>query len=293
MRWLPAAIGLAACGFPHGKLPDDGGTTSDDVPIDIRDIDAPVDAAVLGAWGTPALSFAALTDDDPTATADVLELYFNRAGDIYKTTRTAVNSGWAGPTLVTELSTGAIETTPEITSDGLVMYFSSNRAGSDANSYDIWMSTRASRNDVWGMPVNVDELSTNGDENASAPTDDNLAIVWNDENPEDIWYSTRASTTVSWNAPAFLTSVNTSGRELGPMLSQNKRTIYFGSSRGSGEELYEAKRTTLTDSFGMAMPITELNSASTEGDPWVSPDERHIFFTSNRSGSFGIYEASR
>jgi Tol biopolymer transport system component len=41
------------------------------------------------------------------------------------------------------------------------------------------------------------------------------------------------------------------------------------------------------------MPISELNPAFDESDPWLSADGNYILFTSNRSGDVEIYEAQR
>jgi hypothetical protein len=41
------------------------------------------------------------------------------------------------------------------------------------------------------------------------------------------------------------------------------------------------------------MPIPEIDTAGDEQDPWVSPDQRHLFFYSDRGGMPGIWESSR
>src|SRR5262245_946591 len=120
--------------------------------------DAPVDAAVpLGPWSAPTpIEITPVDDDDPTATGDLLELYFNRTNDIYVTKRASLTDPWGAPVAVAELNTGNTETTPEVTYDGLTIYFASSRAGSLGGN-DIWRSTRTSRTVPWSTPVHVNE----------------------------------------------------------------------------------------------------------------------------------------
>ena len=40
-------------------------------------------------------------------------------------------------------------------------------------------------------------------------------------------------------------------------------------------------------------PIAELNTPAAESDPALSPDFRYIVFSSDRSGTMQLYEASR
>jgi Tol biopolymer transport system component len=44
--------------------------------------------------------------------------------------------------------------------------------------------------------------------------------------------------------------------------------------------------------FGAPAAVTDLNTASDERDPWLSPDGTPLFFSSDRSGRYEIYVAS-
>jgi len=46
------------------------------------------------------------------------------------------------------------DSAPSISSDGLSLYFSSNRAGS-LGSFDLWVATRSTADDEWGTLVNL------------------------------------------------------------------------------------------------------------------------------------------
>jgi hypothetical protein len=290
MRWALVGVLVSACSFNHGLVTSGGDASDGPVMIDATP-DAPPDAYVPGPWGTPAMLFAGGGDDDPTLTGDMLELYFNRNADIYLATRSDVGQPWSTPTLVNELSSIYSETTPEITYDGLTIFVASTRIGG-FGADDIYVSTRASRTDAWATPVQVPELSTSAEDAASAPTSDLLDIVLT-SNPTavnaDLYRAHRTSTTASWSTPAPLTALNSASDDFSPMLTDDKLTIYFDSFRAGTDDLYVATRASTSASFSTPTPITELNTVGSESDPWISPDNRHLFFT--RDGS--LYESTR
>src|SRR5262245_15610804 len=88
-----------------------------------------------------------VNDDDLSATGDLLELHLNRDNDIYATRRTSVSEAWSTPVAVAELDSANAETTPEVTYDGLSIYFASARAAT-LGEKDIWRATRGSRSEL-------------------------------------------------------------------------------------------------------------------------------------------------
>jgi Tol biopolymer transport system component len=70
-------------------------------------------------------------------------------------------------------------------------------------------------------------------------------------------------------------------------------TLYFLSTRNGTEDLFVTTRASTSDPFAVPTPLTELDTAASEADPWVSADNRHIYFTSDARGIEGIYEATR
>jgi Tol biopolymer transport system component len=61
---------------------------------------------------------------------------------------------------------------------------------------------------------------------------------------------------------------------------------------GGTPDLYVAWRLSTADRFSLPTPLTDLNTAADERDPWLSPDGTVFFFTSDRapSGTLQIYE---
>jgi hypothetical protein len=276
----------------HAQLEGDG------VDAAVGDaIDAAPDVMVpLGPWAAPTvLPFSTAGDDDPSLTGDMLELYFNRAQDIYVTRRASLADPWGTPALVTELSAPMInDTTPEVTYDGLTLYLGSARP-TTLGGMDIWMATRTSRTAAWSAPVHVDELSTASAEQ-SCPTSDNLHMTFETDRGgagTDVYASERASTTLPWGAPVALAAVNTTSTDGNPMLSSDRRELYFNSDTSGNAELYVATRATATGPFSAPRLITELADPTVDNDPWISPDGRTLYFTSDRGGSQRLWMTTR
>ena len=292
--FLAAGV-LAACSFrPATGGADAPGTGGDDAgPL--------ADAAPLGPWGTPMkVTLDDPTADDPTLTGDRFELYVNSSregnSDIYLSSRTGLDQPWPRPTRVEALSSGSTETTPEVSADGLTMYFASDRPGGSGSS-DLWRSSRLLRTDAWGTPEPIGELNDATADTAGGVTPDGLAMAFSSfrkANVEwDIYLATRTSTTTAWQLVTEVATVNTASYEGSVVLAADQNTLYFDTLRDGGpHQLYAAERGS-NDEFGTPAPIDVLNSTSSDQDPWVSPDGRYIMFWSDRDGSPGLWESTR
>ena len=232
-------------------------------------------------------------DDDPTLTEDLLELYFNRNADIYVSKRASTADAWGAPAAVTELNSAATETTPEVSGDGLTIYFASARTPTQGGN-DIWMATRGSRSAAWGTPVAVGELSSTGGDGAPVLADP-LTITIDSERATtlDLYIATRAAPGAAWGAPAALAELNSAQQEGNAMLSADKLVVYFDSNRSGDGELYVATRASATEPFSPPARIMELTSSGADTDPWVSPDGRIMYFTSTRDGMHRLWQTTR
>ena len=99
----------------------------------------------LGVTGTAGV-------DDPTLTADMLEIYFgllreNELEVIHRSTRPSVGSPWEfDPTPVFTPPEFVRDTTPELSADGLVIAISRGTSSADS---DLLLATRNSRDANW------------------------------------------------------------------------------------------------------------------------------------------------
>jgi WD40 repeat protein len=103
-------------------------------------------------------------DGYPSLTGDGLEIFYARMVNftkerIFRATRKDLNSTWSAPSEVKELAPGYCSTVPSITSDGLSLFFSSDRPGG-LGDRDYWMATRNDRNSPFASEVPVTELNT-------------------------------------------------------------------------------------------------------------------------------------
>jgi hypothetical protein len=96
----------------------------------------------------------------------VPQLFFNKnplpsnaAGDIYVSEQ-AADGTWGTAAPVSELNSDSTDQRPSVASNGLEVYFYSNRLGSTPNplgttSNDIWVATRESAIEPWSAPTNL------------------------------------------------------------------------------------------------------------------------------------------
>lgn len=299
MKHVALIVGLAGCGQLFGleepqrqtrgdAMVDDAFVGSDSAVGDVGDVGIDVPQG-LGPWGTAELAFPSTTDDDdPTLTANMLVMYFDRGADVWMTSRISTNDPWGTPTKVNELSTLDVETTPEVNANGLFIMVASNRPNSQAQ--DIWWSLRASVSDPWPSMNLLPNVNSSSGEAGGNMTADTLTLVYASNRPGgsgdyDLYYTTRPDDGLgtTFDAPTRIAALSTASTDAGPFITGDGSEIYFD----SGGDLYHATRT--GNGWSSPMPITELNTSGMDTDPWVSADGRHIYFARGAR----IYHATR
>lgn len=258
--------------------------------------DASVDA--LGPWGAPIPVPGNPTagGDDPTFSADQLELYFELNSEVMRMTRSSLADSWSAPQPVAELSDPAYdETTPELSYDGLTMLVVRKLAGSASTDTDIWIATRPSVTAPWAPPTKVTELSSPALESDPVLALDGQLMFFArkpvGEDP-DIYQSTR-ETPGPWSPIESVPAINTIAAEGSPFLSVDALTLYLSSSRSGGFDLFVSTRPTLNDAFSTPSAIVELTTENEEHDVWVSPDARTIYFIRVIGGVNELWMAQR
>jgi hypothetical protein len=186
------------------------------------------------------------------------------------------------------------DTDPTFTSDLLELYFMSTRSGGKR----IWKSTRLDPADAWGEPALVDELNIGTLTENPRVSPEGLRIWFftdEDRTQGDIWESTRVTTTDPWSAPTVVLGLTlgegTSNVSAG--FDEQARTAVLAAGTGSGYDLFLFQRGSADETFGEPMPLGELNSASDDFDPWLSPNGLALAFNSNRFGTYDVFLARR
>ncbi|MHC4143636.1 MAG: LamG-like jellyroll fold domain-containing protein [Planctomycetota bacterium] len=211
-----------------------------------------------------------------SVSADELELYFtsNRAGglgyeDLWVSTRQSVDDPWGPPTNLQTVNRSFREAFPSISRDGLTLYFSDFFYGPDRpgglGEHDLWFSTRASRNDPWGAPVNMGApFSRSGWEVSPTLSHDELTFIFasgrfgSSPFDYDLWMCTRPSVQEAWDSPVNMgPSVNSGSHDYNGNLSPDGLVLFFESDRSGNYKVWMTMRRTVNDPWEPPLPLIE------------------------------------
>jgi hypothetical protein len=94
-----------------------------------------------------------------------------------------------------------------------------------------------------------------------------------------------------FGVPRPITEINTASNDEDPTLTGDQLEMIFASSRPGTlglDDLWSSTRPNLSSPWGPAANIAELNSASTELHPHISPDGKVLYLSSDRPGGLGL-----
>jgi hypothetical protein len=197
---------------------------------------------------------------------------------------------WSGPE-VAPFSGKYSDLEPALSYDGNTLFFASNRpvkAGEAAKDFDIWMVKRELGQ--WGQPARLDTVinSEKDEYYPSVARSGNLYFtraMENGKGKEDIaiseWKDGRYQT--AYSVPG---GVNTEHFEFNAFVDPDERYLLFSSFGRKedigGGDLYLSYK----NDQGEWMPAIHLdstiNSTALDFSPYVSPDKKYLFFTSER-----------
>jgi len=221
-------------------------------------------------WG-PAVNLGpnvntSVCESQPCISADGMELYFSDVspwgtpprpggcggGDIWLTRRANRDEQWPVPVNIgAPVNTGGMETYPNISADGLSLYFSDG---------DLWLATRPTRDDDWSSRARVtggiNTGSWEGFPNISA--DQRVLLFYSDRSGGyggmDIYMVMRPTVSDAWGPAVNLgPMINTPYYDISPSLSTDGCTLHFTHNDTSGwGGNYKVCRTTIN-------PVVDLN----------------------------------
>ena len=259
--------------------------------------------------------------DNPTLTGDLLEIYFTTDrvsgnGDVWFATRATATAAFGTPAPVTVVNGDSFETSSAISTDGLTLWFGSDRAGG-AGANDIWVSQRATRASPWSTPVNVVALNSPADDIPRPPGEHALVMPMastkmTDHNPTSTNYqtylATRTTPAAPFGAPVAIPELDYVDRStVDGFLTDDGLTMFFSSSPVAepadaavsspdagvaNSDLFVASRRSTSEQFSVPLPLGDLNTTADERDPWLTPDGTTLYFTSDRGGVLNIYTAA-
>ena len=184
-----------------------------------------------------------------------------------------------------------------MTADGLRLYFASRRPGGYSGWIDIWVTTRPTKDDPWGEPVNLGPaINTERSEFEPDLSPDGLILVFTRVETAypnwGIWMSTRQTIDDPWEERQNLgPTINSYAEDMDPCISADGLTLYFNSTRSGGYgnmDIYVTTRPTRDDPWGEPVNLgPPVNGPYGDACPEISADGRTMVFNSRRPGGFG------
>ena len=200
-------------------------------------------------WGAPTNLGAPINTWDwqtgPCISADGLELIF-KDWDLWVARRATVSDPWGAPEKHTTSNINAIGgSASSLSSDGLSLFLASPWPKDWALwEWDLFVSTRPTRDDLWSEPVNlgptvngVNGTWENRDPSISA---DGLVLFFISDRPggsggADLWMTRRSTIDGPWSEPVNLgPTINSDRTEFTPEISPDGRSLLFSSNRREG-----------------------------------------------------------
>jgi len=186
---------------------------------------------------------------------------------------------------------------PHLSTDGLTLVFGSTRPGGQGD-YDLWMSTRASADESFGMPVNLGpRVCSSAYDHGPALSAAGLMLLFGSGRPggqggTDLWMCTRQSLDQPFGQPVNLgPTVNSSDDDDEPHLSTDGLALVFASARPGGQgssDLWMSTRASADESFGMPVNFgPRVCSSDFDQGPALSVDGLMLLFSSGRPGGQG------
>ena len=214
------------------------------------------------------------------------------------------NSDWSAPVnLGAMINSTFLDAQPNLSKDGLSLYFTSTRPVGGQGGNDLWVARRGCEDCPWEAPVNLGAvINTSGVEAGSDLSADGHLLFFHSNRPgslggNDIYVSRRADPNedFGWGPPEALgPDVNTTADENAPTYLQSAEdgsaNLYFtrGDATTQAQELYVAAITRDGETRSPAVLAVELNSIANDAAPTVRADGRELLFHSPRSGTLGF-----
>jgi outer membrane protein OmpA-like peptidoglycan-associated protein len=190
---------------------------------------------------------------------------------------------------------------PVISADESVLIFTSRRPGGSTETLtptgeyyeDIYISYKI--NDKWTNPVSIGgNINTSGHEaSIGLSADGQQLFIYRDDNTDGNIYVCDLNGE-TWSTPKKLGSnINTKAWEPSASLSADGGTLYFVSDRKGGfggRDIYKSRK--LPDgTWGLAENLGNIiNTAFNEDGPFIHPDGKTLYFSSNCPNSMGGFD---
>ncbi|MBN1845128.1 MAG: hypothetical protein JW810_05555, partial [Sedimentisphaerales bacterium] len=200
---------------------------------------------------------------------------------------------WTPPQLMLAWNANPRILTPYVTADKLTMYYSRYHD-------DQWQILQTSRdNPAAPFPVGQVITELTGGFTPWLSTD-GLRMYYTMDIAGDrvMQLAERADTGSPWQHVRALTEIHAAGSDDNrPSLTADELTLFWASSRSVGSgiatSLWTAKRNSISEPFGNAVNLSELNLYANNSMPCIMPDGLTIYFLSCNTHPDQFYKATR
>lgn len=198
-----------------------------------------------------------------------------------------LNGKWSAPE-VAVFSGVYSDLEPAFSPDGNTLYFSSNRPlieNGKRKDYDIWFVKK--ENNTWSQPQNMG-TPVNSDKNefyASIAKNGNIYFTRAVEDREEDIMICKFQNNKYQPAESLPDAINSTGDEFNAFVDPDEKFILFSAYGRAddlgGGDIYISKKSE-NDQWQSATHL-DINSKGIDYCPYISPDKKYFFFTSNRS----------
>jgi Tol biopolymer transport system component/serine/threonine protein kinase len=223
--------------------------------------------------------------------------------DAWVLRRDSIDADWGPPENLGSVVNGPnVDSPTSISVDGLELYFISNRPGG-YGSMDLYMTSRTTRNDPWGQPVNLGPKVNSPDFDTYPQVSSNGLELYLQSNrtggygAHDIYVCKRATANGPWGDPVNLGPVvNSSYSEAVPFRSPDALLLFYNSLRPGGYggiDVWMTRRASLSDPWGPPVNLgPNVNGPVFEGMMCISPDGSTLYFNTYSGSVWEHWQAS-
>jgi len=196
------------------------------------------------------------------------------------------------------INTDHAELSPVYFEEKEELLFISNRDESDPDLYQIYHAIHRGDNS-WTDPTLIKDVGTFTRENSNIEVvaeDGRLFQFRKEKKNGDLFYSNPISGTRGWSYPEEFDSKVTSAHISSHFfINEHEDRIIFATNVGTKKrqnlDLFESFRDAKTGKWSKPTSFAfTINSELSEDSPYLSPDEKSLYFASNGHGSIGGYD---
>ena len=291
---------MTACTFegpPSTAIDASADATLEPPPLELFGVAQPING----------LNTIATNDDDATFTPGMSVVFIARSdGGVTQSDIMVATSSDGGQNFedlkVDPIRSDAVasEDAPRLSADGLTLTWSCDCNGADG--VELFIASRKDLSVGFGIGRRIGELSAiGGVQKAGSLSADGRRIYFCSEtgppgpnSTEAIYVAERPSLSEPFASPTEI-SFGIGTRECDPWISDDELRMVFSAGEFVDRDLYEVTRPTVDSLWGppTTSAFANINNASAESDPWLSPDLATLVFSSNRAGGQDVYMAIR